>query len=114
MLRRSADGQAPELPPVTVDGDLVVDRRRRTVVKDGEVRAFTTREFDLLAFLTGHPGQAFSREELMTQVWGWSFGDSSTVTVHVRRVREKVEADPTAPVRLVTVWGIGYRWDAAS
>ena len=114
VLRRSAGEQAPELPPVTVDGDLVVDRRRRTVVKDGESRAFTTREFDLLAFLTGHPGQAFSREELMTQVWGWSFGDSSTVTVHVRRVREKVEADPTAPVRLVTVWGIGYRWDAAS
>lgn len=114
VLRRSAGEQAPELPPVTVDGDLVVDRRRRTVVKDGDERSFTTREFDLLAFLTGHPGQAFSREELMTQVWGWSFGDSSTVTVHVRRVREKVEADPTAPVRLVTVWGIGYRWDAAS
>ena len=114
VLRRSAGEQAPELPPVTVDGDLVVDRKRRTVVKDGEERAFTTREFDLLAFLTGHPGQAFSREELMTQVWGWSFGDSSTVTVHVRRVREKVETDPTAPVRLVTVWGIGYRWDTAS
>ena len=114
VLRRSAGDHAVELPPVTVDGDLVVDRRRRTVVKDGDERSFTTREFDLLAFLTGHPGQAFSREELMTQVWGWSFGDSSTVTVHVRRVREKVEADPTAPVRLVTVWGIGYRWDAAS
>lgn len=72
------------------------------------------REFDLLAFLTGHPGQAFSREDLMSRVWGWSFGDSSTVTVHVRRVREKIETDPTAPVRLVTVWGIGYRWDPAS
>ena len=113
VLRRAGDA-LPDLPPVTTDGDLVVDRRRRTVTQGGEERALTVREFDLLAFLTGHPGQAFSREELMSQVWGWSFGDSSTVTVHVRRVREKIEADPTAPVRLVTVWGIGYRWDAAS
>ena len=114
VLRRSGGDAAPDLPPVTTDGDLVVDRRRRTVTQGGVERALTMREFDLLAFLTGHPGQAFSREDLMSQVWGWSFGDSSTVTVHVRRVREKIEADPTAPVRLVTVWGIGYRWDAAS
>ena len=58
-----------------------------------------------------HPGQAFSREKLMRDVWGWEFGDTSTVTVHVRRLREKVEADPAAPQRLVTVWGVGYRWD---
>jgi DNA-binding response OmpR family regulator len=114
VLRRTAGDHTPVLPPLTTDGDLVVDRRRRTVTQGGTEKAFTTREFDLLAFLVAHPGQAFSREELMAQVWGWSFGDSSTVTVHVRRVREKVEADPTAPVRLVTVWGIGYRWDAAA
>ena len=73
--------------------------------------ALTLREFDLLRFLMAHPGTAHSRDELLQQVWGWSFGDQSTVTVHVRRLREKVEADPTHPVRLVTVWGVGYRWE---
>jgi DNA-binding response OmpR family regulator len=54
-----------------------------------------------------------SREDLLRDVWGWDFGDLSTVTVHVRRLREKVEADPASPTRLVTVWGVGYRWDPA-
>ena len=76
------------------------------------VLALTSREYDLLQFLVSHPGTAFSREELLQQVWGWSFGDQSTVTVHVRRLREKVEVDPTMPERLVTVWGVGYRWEA--
>ena len=75
--------------------------------------ALTAREFDLLRFLLAHPGMAFSREDLLQQVWGWSFGDHSTVTVHVRRLREKVERDPTMPERLVTVWGVGYRWEPA-
>jgi DNA-binding response OmpR family regulator len=113
VLRRSGGDPAAGLPDATTDGDLVVDHRRRTVTVGGAVRPFTAREFDLLSHLVTHPGQAFSREDLMSQVWGWSFGDSSTVTVHVRRVREKVEADPTTPERLVTVWGIGYRWDPA-
>jgi len=56
---------------------------------------------------------AFSRDQLLADVWGWSFGDQSTVTVHVRRLREKVEQDPTRPTRLRTVWGVGYRWEAA-
>ena len=56
-----------------------------------------------------HPGEAFNREQLMKEVWGWTFGDQSTVTVHVRRLREKVEADPTTPTLIQTVWGIGYR-----
>ena len=60
-----------------------------------------------------HPGHAFTRSELLKLVWGWDFGDQSTVTVHMRRLREKVEDDPTRPVRLVTVWGVGYRWDPA-
>jgi DNA-binding response OmpR family regulator len=59
-----------------------------------------------------HPGEAFSRADLLERVWGWSFGDHSTVTVHVRRLREKIEPVPAEPVRLVTVWGVGYRWDA--
>ncbi|MFI6485337.1 winged helix-turn-helix domain-containing protein [Nonomuraea sp. NPDC050663] len=68
----------------------------------------TAREFDLLAHLMRHPGQAFSRAALLDQVWGWSFGDASTVTVHVRRLREKI-----GPRRIVTVWGVGYRYEPA-
>jgi two-component system response regulator ResD len=70
------------------------------------------REFDLLAFFMSHPGQTFTRAELMKRVWGWSFGDQSTVTVHVRRVRNKVEEEPASPLLLRTVRGIGYCWDA--
>lgn len=114
VLRRSgSEGRGP-VPETTVDGDLLLDHRRRTVTVGGVLRPFTVREFDLLAHFVTHPGEAFSREDLMTQVWGWSFGDPSTVTVHVRRVRAKVETDPAEPTRLVTVWGIGYRWEAAT
>jgi DNA-binding response OmpR family regulator len=95
------------------DGALVLDVAAHQAVLDGRPLALTGREFDLLAFLLAHPGIAFTREELMRQVWGWDFGDQSTVTVHVRRLREKVEADPSNPVRLATVWGVGYRWDAS-
>jgi len=73
--------------------------------------ALTGREFDLLRFLVTHPGVAWTREQLLSEVWGWSFGDHSTVTVHVRRLREKIERDPTRPLRLVTVWGVGYCWE---
>ncbi|NUR84335.1 MAG: winged helix-turn-helix domain-containing protein, partial [Nonomuraea sp.] len=62
-------------------------------------------------YLMRNPRQAFSRSALLDQVWGWSFGDSSTVTVHVRRLREKIEPDPTEPRRIVTVWGVGYRYE---
>ena len=110
ILRRSNPGAREEVP-VTVDGDLVVDRRRREVLLRGEPCALTTREFDLLSFLVARPGEAFARDDLLQQVWGWSFGDHSTVTVHVRRLREKVETEPTTPRRLVTVWGVGYRWE---
>jgi DNA-binding response OmpR family regulator len=96
------------------DGDLVVDATEHTATLAGRRLALTVREFDLLRFFVSHPGQAFSRDELLKQVWGWSFGDQSTVTVHVRRLREKIEADPTHPVRLATVWGVGYRWEAAA
>lgn len=95
-----------------VDGDLRVDPRARTVGRGGIPLALTSRELDLLIHLLRHPGQAFSRTELLRQVWGWEYGDESTVTVHVRRLREKVEPDPAAPQRIATVWGVGYRWDA--
>ena len=113
VLRRSESTVSAATDPVLVDGDLVVDTRARSVVLRGETVALTAREFDLLAHLMATPGKAWRREELMRDVWGWEFGDQSTVTVHVRRVREKVELDPADPVRLVTVWGVGYRWDPA-
>lgn len=119
VLRRSVgpgvpDGNGrPGRPAVLRDGDLSVDLTAHRAVRAGRVLTLTGREFDLLAFLVEHPGEAFSRTELLERVWGWSFGDQSTVTVHVRRLREKVEGDPAAPVRLVTVWGVGYRWDPA-
>jgi len=111
VLRRS--GRSAE-GGVLTDGDLVVDADRHAATNAGQPLALTVREFDLLRFLVAHPGKAFSREDLLQHVWGWTIGDRSTVTVHVRRLREKVEADPRRPVRLVTVWGVGYRWDAAS
>ena len=110
VLRRAGDRTGPEQGRLE-DGDIVVDLARHEASLAGRPLALTTREFDLLRFLLAHPGVAFSREELLQQVWGWSFGDHSTVTVHVRRLREKVERDPTMPERLVTVWGVGYRWE---
>jgi DNA-binding response OmpR family regulator len=109
VLRRATD--APQAGPnrVLSAGELRVDTAARRATRDGTELALTVREFDLLAFLLAHPGQAFSREQLMREVWGWTFGDQSTVTVHVRRVREKVEADPTKPTLIQTVWGVGYR-----
>jgi DNA-binding response OmpR family regulator len=111
VLRRT--GAAPT-PRRLVDGDLVVDEAAHVATRDGAVLSLTAREFDLLRFLLAHPGTAYSREDLLQQVWGWSVGDQSTVTVHVRRLREKVERDPTRPERLQTVWGVGYRWEAAT
>ncbi len=109
VLRRTL-GPPPGLPDRLVDGDLVVDHPTRAVTRGGDRLALTAREYDLLRFLVAHPDATFSRDELLQQVWGWSFGDLSTVTVHVRRLREKVEVDPTSPTRLVTVWGVGYLW----
>ena len=110
VLRRSREpARTPERPAVLTDGDLVVDVAARTVTSAGRPLALTVREFDLLAFLLAHPGQAFTRVELLERVWGWTYGDSSTVTVHVRRLREKLGAGP----RVVTVWGVGYRYDPA-
>jgi DNA-binding response OmpR family regulator len=115
VLRRASRPDAAEDPNVAdavlSDGDLRVDLNRHEVWRDGEPLALTGREFDLLVFLMRNPGVAYSREDLLRAVWGWDFGDQSTVTVHVRRLRTKVEPDPAAPVRLVTVWGVGYRWE---
>ncbi len=110
VLRRAGEPR-PASSPVR-SGELVVDPASRVVTRRGERVSTTAREFELLHHFVAHPGTVFSREELLREVWGWSFGDDSTVTVHVRRLREKVEVDPTRPRRLVTVWGVGYRWEA--
>jgi DNA-binding response OmpR family regulator len=94
-----------------VDADLVVDLDARRGELAGVELALTTREFDLLAFLLQNPDTAFTRTQLLDRVWGWNFGDQSTVTVHVRRLREKIEPTPTKPRRIVTVWGVGYRYE---
>jgi DNA-binding response OmpR family regulator len=95
----------------SADGALSADPVSRTARLRGTELTLTGREFDLLHFLLQHPGQVFGRAEMMERVWGWTFGDQSTVTVHVRRLREKIEPDPARPTRIVTVWGVGYRLD---
>lgn len=115
VLRRvTAEPPARADQPVLRDGDLVLDPVSHTATRAGEDLSLTGREFDLLAYLIAHPHEALSRDRLLADVWQWDFGDKSTVTVHVRRLREKVEPVPAEPRRLVTVWGIGYRWQPAS
>jgi DNA-binding response OmpR family regulator len=109
VLRRVAAQAQPARPDVLTAGAITVDTAARRASKHGQELTLTVRELDLLTYLVAHPGHAFSREHLMREVWGWTFGDQSTVTVHVRRLREKVEDDPTNPTLIQTVWGIGYR-----
>jgi two-component system, OmpR family, response regulator ResD len=109
VLRRAGTPPAPG--PWLRSGPLALDPTARRATRDGAELPLTTREFDLLAFLLRHPGRVMGREELMHRVWGWEFGDLSTVTVHVRRLREKIEDDPARPRLISTVWGVGYRFD---
>ncbi len=114
VLRRA---RMPAVAPVVdeaVDGNLRLQPGARQATLDGVELPLTAREFDLLMFFLAHPGAAFSRAELLEKVWGWDFGDQSTVTVHVRRLREKIERDPAKPARIATVWGVGYRYDPVS
>jgi len=112
LLRRSERlGANSMLPRAVVVGELVVDLQARTAQHRGEPLSLTHREFDLLAYLMAHRDEAFTKEALMRRVWGWDFGDTSTVTVHVRRLREKIELDPSDPRLVVTVRGTGYRFD---
>lgn len=108
VLRRT--GAAPASGDL-VDGDVRLDVAARRATRGGVELSLTTREFDLLVFFLSHPGEAFTREQLLERVWGWDFGDQSTVTVHVRRLREKIENTPAKPARIATVWGVGYRYD---
>lgn len=100
-------------PPLVI-GALRLEPAARAVSLDGAPVTLTGREFDLLAFLMRHANQVFTREQLLDQVWGYTFaGDLSTVTVHIRRLREKIEQDPANPVLLQTVWGVGYKLSGA-
>jgi DNA-binding response OmpR family regulator len=108
VLRRAA-------PPVFGEtrvsvGELEIDAATREVTRAGQALKLTAKEFDLLWFLASHPRQVFSRSQLMDRVWGYESAlDTGTVTVHVRRLREKIEKDPAQPQLLETVWGVGYR-----
>jgi len=108
VLRRVPSGRPP-IDRVTV-GCLEIDATTHEVRRDGDPVALTAKEFDLLWFLASNPNQVFSRDQLMHRVWGYlSALDTGTVTVHVRRLREKLEEDPSKPQLLETVWGVGYR-----
>ncbi|MFD8963876.1 response regulator transcription factor [Streptomyces sp. NPDC059568] len=114
VLRRSRGrgAQAVAGPDGPLYGaGLALDPPTHRASKHGRELALTLREFDLLAHFLRHPGRAHSREDLMREVWGWDFGDLSTVTVHVRRLRAKIEDDPARPRLIQTVWGVGYRFD---
>jgi two-component system response regulator ResD len=112
VLRRAGEPLNRHVGPDRYEiGDVVVDIPAREVTRAEASVALTAREFDLLAHFLRNPRRVFSREQLFEQVWGYTYGDSSTVTVHIRRLREKLETDPSAPVMITTIWGQGYRWD---
>lgn len=111
ILKRRTPAAMQSEPDTVEAGDIWADLKSREVSVGGNPVVLTALEFDLLSFLMRHPARVFSREALLERVWGYQFGDTSTVTVHIRRLREKVESDPVAPKHLVTVWGVGYRFD---
>ncbi len=111
VLRRSHRWASGANGPLLRRRGITVDTAGRRATKNGAELALTLREFDLLEYLLRHPGTALGREHLMREVWGWEFGDLSTVTVHVRRLRGKIEDDPARPHLITTVWGVGYRFD---
>ena len=112
VLRRARAplGDLERQETLEFDG-LELDLGAREARVYGELVTLTAREFELLAFLAQRPRQVFRRDELLEHVWGYTYGDTSTVTVHIRRLREKIEQDPSAPRRIMTVWGVGYRFD---
>jgi DNA-binding response OmpR family regulator len=113
VLRRAAGSPLVDLDRAeTIEYDgLQIDLGAREARVRGKPATLTAREFELLAFLARRPRQVFRRDELLEHVWGYTFGDTSTVTVHIRRLREKIEDDPSEPRRITTVWGVGYRFD---
>jgi DNA-binding response OmpR family regulator len=111
VLRRSVRDAADEVERSLTLGDLTIVPSERVVIIDGSTVDVTAKEFDLLYFLASHPRQVFTRDQLLDRVWGTEYiADESTVTVHVRRLREKIERDPSNPEHVVTVWGVGYKY----
>jgi DNA-binding response OmpR family regulator len=112
VLRRATGPLSPAGETATLRaGDLEVDVRSHEVRMAGDLVALTAKEFDLLVYLMSHPRRACRRETLLEEVWGFTTGDTSTVTVHIRRLRAKIELDPSAPRYVCTVWGVGYRFE---
>ena len=112
VLRRASQPLADPTENSIAYGDVRIDPRTRKVQVGQRKIDLTNKEFDLLFFLAKHPGQVFTRAQLMDQVWGYEFyGDASTVTVHMRRLREKIETNPAEPRYLATVWGVGYKFE---
>ena len=112
VLRRSQSGPSPALGGALRFNGCSIFPESRSVVMAGGPVLLTGKEFDLLLFLASNPGRVFTREQLMDQVWDFTYaGDISTVTVHIRRLRKKVEADPVKPRYIKTVWGVGYKFE---
>jgi DNA-binding response OmpR family regulator len=112
VLRRAAGDDLPAGARPLVVGELTIDPSARTVRVRGHLIELTLKEFDMLYLLARHPQQVFSRDRLLERVWGTSeYIDPSTVTVHIRRLREKIEANPAKPDHLLTVWGVGYKFE---
>lgn len=113
LLRRQICNR--ELPSSLVKGDLVVNSRERLVTRGNEKITLTNKEFDLLEYLVRHEGQVFSRSQLLDAVWGFAYGGfDHTVNSHVNRLRSKLEKDPDKPEYVLTVWGVGYKFDKSS
>lgn len=110
VIRRRSGGEAPPASVVLTGGPVVVDSGRRRVEVSGRAVFLTALEFKLLSYFLMHPDQAITRDRLLEAVWGYSIGGTATVTVHVRRLREKIEEDPANPLLIRTVWGVGYRF----
>jgi len=111
VLRRSTPQTENTERPIVFDS-IQIDPLKRSVIHKGSALTLTAKEFDLLWVLARHPQQVFSRDQLLDQVWGYEFyGDKSTVTVHIRRLREKIETDPANPSYIQTVWGVGYKFE---
>jgi two-component system, OmpR family, response regulator ResD len=113
VLRRASSGPDANAGGLVRFGPVSINPRTREVVVEGRAANLTAKEFDLLLHMASHPGQVFTREQLMDQVWDYTYAaDYSTITVHIRRLREKVEADPMRPRYIKTVWGVGYKLEA--
>ena len=113
VLRRTADSGAQRKDGVLKLGDLEIDSAAREVTNRGKLVNLTAKEFDLLYFFASHPNQVFTREQLMNLVWDYSFSaEYGTITVHIRRLRAKIEADPLKPRYIKTLWGVGYKFEA--